>query len=299
MKVRSFAAHGYRRVRNIVWASPLARWPAAADVAVRFGFWARRWLRLVPPRETVAYARGHWMWFDGGSECYLDMTQGTWEPGVVSLFETMLAPGMAVVDVGAHIGYFSLLAAKQVEPLGRVFAFEPAPGNYDLLVRNIRLNGYRNIIPVQKAVSNREGKSPLFLHPGAVAHTLFANTFGKPDSTIEVETITLDRFFAVEGWPTVHLVKLDIEGAEPAALEGMAELLIRNPRIWLIVEFIPHILARAGTPPRRFVARLGELGFRIRLIRDDCSLVDFDERLADNLQLRAELWCERDRYATQ
>jgi FkbM family methyltransferase len=232
------------------------------------------------------------MWFGTGSECYIEMTEGRWEPGVTRLVENVLEPDMTVVDVGAHIGYFSLLAARRVGPTGHVYAFEPAPENYELLVRNIFLNGYQHIIPVRKAVSSHQGVDTFFLHPDSVAHSLQSQTFGWSQATTEVDTTTLDLFFAAQGWPPVHLVKMDIEGAEPEALDGMVELMERNRGVRLILEFIPHILHRAGRSPRAFLTTLRGMGFRIRMITHDRGLVAFDERWSEDLKLRAELWCE-------
>ncbi len=284
----------YKVIRDAFWESPIARWPAAADTAIRLGFWARRWLRLAPEGQGIALVHGHRMWFGPGSECYLDMTRGTWEPGVTGLFEGLLEPGMVAVDVGAHIGYFTLLAARRVGPTGRVYSFEPAPSNYDLLLRNIEINGYQNIIPIQKAVSNHVGETTLFLHADSVGHSLYRETPGKNRSAIEVSTTTLDRFFEEEGWPHVHLVKMDIEGAEPTALEGMTRLMERNKTIRLILECVPHILERAGENPRRFMAKLRALGFTIRIVDDKGGLLLLSDEVAARPGLRAELLCERD-----
>jgi FkbM family methyltransferase len=291
--LRRAARWAYVMSRNVVWKLPIIHWPPAAHAAVRLGFLARRFLQLAPPKETLGVVHGHRMWFGPTSECYLDMTQGTWEPGVTHLFETFLEPGMVVVDVGAHIGHFSLIAARRVGSVGKVYAFEPAPENYALLVKNIALNGYRNVIPVPHAVANYEGDARYFLHPDSVAHSLHAETFGKPNGTIDVKVTTLDRFLAAQSWPPVHLVKLDIEGAEPAALEGMAELLRRTPSIHLIVEFIPHILRRAGIEPRKFLHTLRDLRFIVHAVAERGGLQEIDEHLANDPGLRTELWCER------
>ncbi len=284
----------YRAIRNAVWSSPLGRWPFAANLLIRAGYLARRWLRLSPQQEEVALVRGHRMLFAPGSECYFDMTRGTWEPGLTRLLESLLEPGMVVVDAGAHIGYFTLLAARKVGPTGKVYAFEPAPANYALLLKNIAFNGYQNIIPVQKAVSNSQRTATFFLHPNSVGHSFHHETLGRGKTAITVETTTLDRFLEGEGWPPVHLVKLDIEGAEPAALEGMARLLERNKTVRLIVEYIPHILERAGENPRQFLERMRGLGFTIRVVTDKDGLQELSDRIAKTPGLRAELVCERD-----
>ncbi len=282
----------YRSVRDAVWSSPIARWPVAANIAIRLGYLVRKWLRLAPQREEVAVVHGHRMWFSPLSECYLDMTRGTWEPGVTRLFEEFLEPGMMVVDAGAHVGYFTLIAARKVGHIGRVYAFEPAPQNYDLLMRNIELNGYRNVVPVQKAISKSQGIATFFLHSDSVGHSFHPETVGKRQRSISVEVTSLDRFFEKEGWPPVHLVKMDIEGAEPAALEGMKELLKRNGALRLVLEYVPHILKRAGEDPIEILERLRGLGFAIRLITND-ALQDFPDKRAKSAGLRAELLCER------
>jgi len=257
---------------------------------MRLSYIARRWLQLAPQVEEIALVHGHRMAFAPNSECYFDMTHGAWEPGVTRLFDSLIKREMVVVDAGAHIGYYTLLAARKVGPTGKVYAFEPAPSNYDLLAKNIDLNGYQNVVPVRKAVSNGQGIVEFFLRPDSLGHSLHPVTLvgGKATS---VEAITLDGFFEGEGWPPVHLVKMDIEGAEPAALEGMAQLLERNSSMFLILEYIPYILERTKQNPHQFLTKLRGLGFTIYVITDK----DGPRLLEDNvLQLpeaRAELLC--------
>jgi hypothetical protein len=80
-----------------------------------------------------------------------------YEPETTAVFLSLITDGDVVVDLGAHVGYYTLLAARRVGPEGRVFAFEPNPDNFRLLVKNIESNLYSNVIPVQKAVSNGRG----------------------------------------------------------------------------------------------------------------------------------------------
>lgn len=260
---------------------------------IRLGYVARRWLHLAPQQEAIGLVHGHKMWFSPGSECYLDMTRGTWEPEVTRLFESLLQPGMVVVDLGAHIGYFTLLAARKVGSTGKVYAFEPAPSNYALLVRNIALNGYDNIVPVQKAVSNQPGTATFYIHPNQVGHSFYPETLGRSKTAITVETTTLDQFLAEQGWPPVQMVKMDIEGAEPAALAGMTEVLTRCKDLWLIFEYIPRILLRAGEDPRQLLEKVRGLGFTIQNITDGHGLQPLSEKVLRNSNLRAELFCER------
>jgi hypothetical protein len=84
------------------------------------------------------------------------------EPNLTGLFKQAMEEGMVVVDVGAHIGYYTLIAAKLVGTKGKVYAFEPEPSNYRLLVRNIYENRYENVVAIPKAVASREQKQHYF-----------------------------------------------------------------------------------------------------------------------------------------
>ena len=113
------------------------------------------------------------------------------------------------MDIGTHIGYYSLLAAKLMENSGKVYAFEPEPYNYNILTKNIEINGYRNIIPIKKAVSNNCGKTMLFIDSVHFSGHSICVTTGKENS-IEVETTTLDDFFITWVRDTkVDLIKIE------------------------------------------------------------------------------------------
>ena len=219
------------------------------------------------------------------------MVRDVYEPEITRLFEELITPGMVVVDIGAHIGYFSLLAARHAGPEGRVYAFEPAPDNYTILVKNIALNNYRNIIPVQKAVCDVPGITRLYLHKDTVAHSLYPTTIGRGKKAIEIETTSLDEFFQQEKWPTDILVKIDAEGAELPALKGMTDIIARSNRLYLFLEFIPHIQRNAGINPGDIIRQLGEAGFSIRMINGG-SPQPLDDKSYDDYNLQAALFCE-------
>jgi FkbM family methyltransferase len=223
----------------------------------------------------------------------LELAYGVYEPGTTKLFELMLRPGMTVVDVGAHVGYYTLLAARLVGDQGRVYAFEPHPDTFKVLCQNVKINRLSNVVAIPKAVDDTIGRKRLFLaHGSSGLHSLYARGLVSPYS-IWVDTTTLDAFFAEEGWPPIDLIKMDIEGGEPAALRGMAQLLTRCPTLKLIVEYSPERLKAAGVQPEAFLRQLNTLGFRLFVVMDDGGLVPADHGVAVQGREYVNLFCEK------
>ena len=115
---------------------------------------------LSPGGAGPAQIHGHTMYLaSSGSYPPLDMAMGRYEPETTRLFKETVKPGMVVVDIGAHVGYYTLLAAKQVGPDGKVYAFEPEPGNHALLLKNIGMNGYDNVVATPTTVAPLVGSA--------------------------------------------------------------------------------------------------------------------------------------------
>jgi FkbM family methyltransferase len=188
---------------------------------------------------------------------------------------------MVVVDVGAHIGYFALLAAQLVGERGRVFAFEPMPTTYQLLTMNIKANGLKNIIPIQKAVWNKSGTATFTIRPDSLGESFLGDHgYGK---RTEVETICLDDFLADFG-SRVDFIKMDIEGAEFTALGGMKNILAVNPRLTMITELNPAALRAMGASRQAYLGKLTNLcGFTIEAVLDgdDEVGIDFLTRMSE------------------
>src|SRR3990167_2192625 len=185
-----------------------------------------------------------------------------YEPETRRAFRRIVKPGMTVVDAGANIGYYTLLAAKSMGNSGRVYAFEPDPGYYALLKKNIEVNRLNKIVELfQSAVGNAENKSTFFLG-NLTANSFFSLPGVTTDKTIVVDVVSLDKFFSARNWPSVNVIKLDIEGSEKTALDGMRGLLKRNKDINIIIEVNPAFLEAAGTTAEELFLLLVELGFR-------------------------------------
>lgn len=208
---------------------------------------------------------GSKMYIDWHEEFLLRKTLQTyilrprWEKLTTNLFEKVVKEGDVVLDLGANLGYFSLLAARLVGSKGKVYAFEPEPRNFRLLLKNIELNGYHNIVPAQKAISNKAGKVELFLSDGdSGAHTIRQH-HDKSNfrESVEVESVNLDEFFAGKSHP-INVIKMDIEGAEPEAFLGMDRILKENQDLKIFMEFYPAIIREGGNSPEDFAHRLLE-----------------------------------------
>ena len=180
------------------------------------------------------------------------------ERAEVDFFQRLIAPGMCVVDVGANLGYYTLLAAKRVGPNGRVFAFEPDPENHSLLAQSIQANGFNNVVLSDKAVSDVSGRGTLFFseeHRGD--HRIFDPGDGR--KRIEVSTVRLDD--AIPEDVSIDVIKMDIQGAEMKAMEGTKRILDRNPQIKILCEFWPLGLSLSGCSGEEFLSLFSARGF--------------------------------------
>jgi FkbM family methyltransferase len=201
----------------------------------------------------------------------------TYEPATTKLLQSIMKPGMTFVDVGAHVGYYSLLAARQVGPQGKVYAFEPEPVNYSLLIKNVELNGYSNVSAKPKAVSGSVGSTALHISAlDSGRNSVYRH--GLPEQgSVQVDTTTLDAFFEAKSWPKIDLIKMDVEGAEQDVLNGMIQLLKKTENLKIIMEFNPALLHTAGVDPLQFLAEPAKSGFKIYTIDETSGLVPIEE----------------------
>ena len=210
-------------------------------------------------RSDVVDVLGHRMYLDRGDSLHLS-TEGVYEPLVTELVQKEVRPGDVVLDIGAHIGYYTLIFAGRVGPDGRVFAFEPEPGNCALLEKNVHANGYHNVAILRKAVAEKAGTVRLYpAEDNSGDNRIYDSHDGR--RFLEVETMRLDDYFPGDRWK-VDFIKMDIQGAEYAALCGMGALLNRNTGVKLVTEFWPFGLAMFGIDPKAYLQSLAGHGFR-------------------------------------
>lgn len=165
----------------------------------------------------------------------------TWEPEVMAIFRPR--KGEVVVDVGAQVGRYSIIASKLVEKEGKVIAVEPEPLNFKLLEENIKLHKAENVIPVNSALSEAEGYIKLWLGKTPGWHSILM-TGSKAKFTgnfINVRCMTLDNLLRQFGIQRIDWLKIDVEGAELMVLRGGFNALKNSENLKIIMEITRDI----------------------------------------------------------
>jgi FkbM family methyltransferase len=195
---------------------------------------------------------------------------GIWEPETTRFVTALLRPGAVVLDVGAHIGYFALLAASRVGRSGAVHAFEPVPTTLARLRENIALNAFDNIATHGVACWSSAGE--LVIHEANTANTgaasaVAVNAARHGAATIShvVPTLPLDDRVAALRLRRVDLIKIDVEGAEGRVLQGAADT-IRIHRPTVILEFDPRLAVRREVDLVDVISTLTTSSYRLRAL---------------------------------
>jgi FkbM family methyltransferase len=184
-----------------------------------------------------------------------------YEPSETAFVRRYVQPGMSVVDVGANLGYYTLLAANRVGAIGRVLAIEPDPHNFALLQKNVSGNLLSNVTMENSALGARGAEAALFLSRLNYGdHRLHPDASGLRVS-IAVKVRTLDEIVDSLGWGTIDFLKMDVQGYEYEVLLGMKKILGASPRVVVLTEFWPHGLEMAGSSPAAFLSAFHALGF--------------------------------------
>lgn len=188
---------------------------------------------------------------------------GTYEETETRFFKKKIKDKMNVIDIGANLGYFTILFSKLVGPQGKVFAFEPNPKYFEMLEKNKKENHGYNIITINKAVADFNGKSKFYLSKinfgdNRLPGDLIKDTDHNRD-IIDVDVIKLDDFTNDK----IDFLKIDAQGAEMKIINGATQTILDNSKLEMIVEFWPSGLLAQGTKPEYFLKRIEDLGFNI------------------------------------
>jgi FkbM family methyltransferase len=199
------------------------------------------------------------------------------------LFKDSIKKSMTVIDIGANIGYYTLIAAQLVGS-GTVYAFEPEPDNYKILCKNIKINNYDNVVAIQQAVSNKKGRSEFYIDKFDISGNSlsFATRLDSSNKSAEInsvwiETITLDDFFSrLSEHVKIDIIKMNAEGAEGLVFEGAKATLTRNkPKVFM--EFWPFALKNLGTEPVKLLYEIRNYGFKLHFINEKFRTLDLIE----------------------
>ena len=193
---------------------------------------------------------------------------GSWQPEIWQSLSSSLAPGSVFLDVGAHIGYFSIKAAPQVGPAGRVVAFEPNPETLKLLRDNVAVNNAPNVVIEPIACTEREQTLQFYAAP-----TINTGASSLSQQNANVSSGESPRAYTVRGRPIddvvrdlklsrVDAIKIDVEGAEVSVLRGALQTLTRfHPKI--VIEVIASQLASFQTTPEDVTALIKSAGYNV------------------------------------
>lgn len=170
--------------------------------------------------------KGQW-WHAASGGKLLRVLAGRYEPEQTALFKSLITPGSVVLDIGAHVGYYTLLASTLTGPQGHVLAFEPNPRNCGFLRRHVAMNQRSNVAIEEAAVSDVDGTARFGFGTGSGTGHLAA------DGAVAVRTVRVDDVCGARGLvPTAF--KIDVEGAELAVLHGAeATIAAHRPIIFL------------------------------------------------------------------
>ncbi|HSE35392.1 MAG TPA: FkbM family methyltransferase [Candidatus Paceibacterota bacterium] len=194
---------------------------------------------------------------------------GVYEPGTVRVWRDLVrdATGLTVLDIGANVGYFTMLAVAE-NPAVRVIAFEPEPNAHAHFERSVLANALADRVTLLSSAAGVEpGQAELHLHPSNKGrHSLVAGSDYTSAITVRIERV--DDALKPLGSPKVHAIKIDVEGFEPEAIAGASELIARDhPAI--LFEMVPERLRARGSDPEALLARLWKESYTLALIDED------------------------------
>jgi FkbM family methyltransferase len=192
---------------------------------------------------------------------------GAYEPEVQTEIRRRLRPGDTAIDVGANAGWHTLLMASRVGPGGRVIAVEPNPSSRERLEHAIAINRLVNVRVDPRALADHDGTRPFDAPPaGDVWDGSGRLTADDTTHPMTVAVTTIDALAAEHSLDRVALIKIDVEGWEPAVLRGAANVL-RASRPAVIFEYDPAYIGRSGSSGDELAAWLRSFGYRLHVLR--------------------------------
>lgn len=216
-----------------------------------------RWIQNRDVQILDGLGRGLWI---NIAEASFEYALGTNEPAMQEVFETYVRPGQVFYDIGANIGYFTIIGARLVGPEGRVHAFEPVPANAAAVRHNCSLNGFGRVTVWENAVSDHSGRAEMYLAEYAGGSAL-TSAAPPPDvkGRLAVQAVAIDDLVQRGAIEPPDFVKVDVEGAEMSVLRGMQETLdqYRPVIVYEIDDGDSDKLAQKRSACREFLSEYG------------------------------------------
>ncbi|MBI4541914.1 MAG: FkbM family methyltransferase [Gemmatimonadetes bacterium] len=215
------------------WLRHIGAWQWSGPWARRVVQWSSRWMRRSV--VVIRHGAGAGLVFDAGG-ANPGYALGTTEPLVQQALREHLRAGDVLYDIGANVGFFTVLGARLVGAGGAVYAFEPLAENANALRRNVELNGFRHVTVIEAAVSRASGEGSLVLADEPTwARLASGGAGGRSGRTVRVPLVAIDELIAQGRVSPPSLVKIDVEGVEVDVLRGM-ERTLRHHRPVVICE---------------------------------------------------------------
>ncbi len=192
------------------------------------------------------------------------MLSSKYEIGMTKVLKNFIKKDWIICDIGAYIGYHTTLFSKLTGENGKIISVEPEPNNYKLLKKNIRLNNLNNVTTYSIAISDKKGKGIIYSPNENAPDSRIFKVPGENRHETKVKTDTLDNLLRKE--KKINLIKIDIQGWEERALKGAGKTFKKNKDIYLITEFQPSLLSKAGTDSKKYLKMISKFGFKIYLI---------------------------------
>lgn len=262
---------------NSLASSIYNRLPAnLAETLIRRDMSRRALLRMVPHQDVIiqsGVARGVWVNCNRSNPAY---SLGNNELIVQKIFQTHLQPGDVLFDIGANVGFFTVISARLVGQQGHIYAFEPEAENVAAIRHNVVLNGFGNVTVIDSAVSDKSGQGELLVAHYSGGSALSTVDTPPPDlkETRVVETVSIDELMDNESLSRPKIVKIDVEGAELTVMKGMVETM-RQYRPIILYEIDDADAAEFERKAQACAEFLSDFGYQIEPLAESYAEIDW------------------------
>jgi FkbM family methyltransferase len=209
---------------------------------------------------------GNRYWLDDQRYLHQEIIRsGVYESETTQFFNKFIKPGWNVIDIGANIGYYTVLLAKLTGPTGKVYTFEPTRKYFGYLSRNVRENDLNNVILNRIGLSNKKGKVKLKFDNSSA--TAFWTGDKKPEYSEVINLVSLDNYLKYYSMSRLDLIKVDVDGCEPDLLKGAVRTLKKYQPV-IVMEVSHSHLLKYGITAWDYFSILKNLGYLIYTIEN-------------------------------